>query len=204
VSGARVFLGGEGQNELGSRCGHPAHQSDDSPGVIAALLARTRPHGWTVIGACKWCDIRKLRARGPTPRDEQNVLGLTFEAARARADVLAFTRDADGDSERPRVIEKAVASAQLQFSTVAIVGAAAVPVLEGWILALLGESGTEALGKAAAQRRLAETHVEEKNTRAMVEVVANADMQRIPKDAVGLHGWLARVKEALGAAGAGG
>ena len=29
MSEVRVFLGGEGQNELGSRSGHPVHQSDD-------------------------------------------------------------------------------------------------------------------------------------------------------------------------------
>lgn len=194
-----VFLGGEGPNELGSRCGHPAYQTGDSPGVIEALLLRIRPDGWTVVGACKWCRIVKLRARGPTPMDEQNVLGLAHEAARARADVLAFTRDADGDEKRPRVIEKAVTVAGQKFPSVAIVGAAAVPVLEGWILALLGERGTEALGKAAAQRRMVEKGVEEKNTRAMVEVVADADMQAIPKDAASLHRWLNRANAALGA-----
>jgi hypothetical protein len=193
-----VFLGGEGPNELGTRCGHSAYQTGDSPGVIEALLMRIRPDGWTVVGACKWCRIVKLRARGPTPMDEQNVLRLAHEAARARADVLAFTRDEDDDEKRPRVIEEAVTVAGQRFPSVAIVGAA-VPVLEGWILALLGERGTEVLGKAAAQRRIVEKGVEEKNTRAMVEVVAHADMQAIPKDAASLHGWLDRAKAALGA-----
>jgi hypothetical protein len=192
-----VFLGGEGPNELGSRCGHPAYQTDDSPGVIEALLTRIRPDGWTVIGACKWCRIVKLRARGPTPMDEQNVLGLVYEAARAHADVLAFTRDADDDQRRPHVIEKAVAAAVQKFPNVAIVGEAAVPVLEAWIQALLGERGTESLGKAAAQRRMVEKGVEEKNTGAMVKVIVEADVQAIPKDAARLRGWLDRAKAAL-------
>lgn len=194
---ARVFLGGEGQNELGSRLGHPAYQSNEAPGVVEALLRRVRPSGWTVIGACKWCEIRKLRARGPSPQDEQNVLGLTLEAARARADVLAFTRDAEDDKGRPRVIAKALAQAQEQFPAVALIGAAAVPVLEGWILALQGETGTESLRQAAAQSLLGRKGIEDKNTRMMVEVVAKADLRAIPKDARSLHGWLARAETAL-------
>lgn len=198
-----VFLGGEGPNELGSRCGHPAYQNGDSPGVIEALLTRIRPDGWTVIGACKWCQIVKLRARGPTPTDAQNVLGLAYEAARARADVLAFTRDADDDKRRPQVIEEAVTTAGQTFPSLAIVGAAAVPVLEGWILALLGESRTETLHKAAAQRRLVEREVKEKDTAALVEVVAGADLRAIPRDAASLHGWLGLARAALVADSAG-
>jgi hypothetical protein len=59
------------------------------------------------------------------------------------------------------------------------------------------------MGKAAAQRCMVEKGVEEKNTAAMVEVVAGADMQAIPKDAANLRGWLDRAKVALGADGAG-
>jgi hypothetical protein len=42
MSALLVFLGGEGRNELGSWAGDPAYQSDDEPGVIKALLQRTR------------------------------------------------------------------------------------------------------------------------------------------------------------------
>jgi hypothetical protein len=198
-----VFLGGEGPNELGSRYGDPAYQTGDSPGVIEALLTRIRPDGWTVIGACKWCRIVKLRARGPTPTEAQNVLGLAHEAARSRADVLAFIRDEDDDKRRPQVIEEAVTTARQAFPSLAIVGATAVSVLEGWILALLGESRTETLHKAAAQRRMVEKGIKKKNTAAMVKVVASADLQTIPKDAASLRGWIDLARAALGADSAG-
>jgi hypothetical protein len=195
VSELKVFLGGEGNDELGSRCGDPVYQSDESPGVIETLLRRVRSRGWKVIGACKWCDIRKLRAKGPSPNDRQNVLGLVLDAKRSGADVLAFTRDEDGDKQRPRVISDAVQEAQRRFPAVAIVGAAAVPVLEGWILALIGERRTENVGKAAAQKRLVDKGID--NTRAMVEAVENADIRALPEDATSLRGWLASAEKAL-------
>ena len=197
MSGAKVFLGGEGKNELGSRYGDPVYQSDESPGVIEALLRRVRPHGWTVMGARRWREIHKLRAKGPTPNDEQNVLGLALEARRAGANVLAFTRDADDDHQRPRLIAEAIRLARQQNPAVSIVGAAAVPVLEAWILALQGESGTESMGKAAAQKRLIEKGIEAKNTQAMVDVVTKADINALPKDAESLRGWLANAANAL-------
>jgi hypothetical protein len=197
VSAAKVYLGGEGQNELGSRCGHPAYQSDDSPGVLEALLRRVRAHGWEVTGACKWCDIRKLRAKGPSPREEQSVLGLVLEAKRAGADILAFTRDADDDQDRPRIVREAIKKAQNEWPTVAIVGATAIPVLEGWILALLGERGTEKLGKTAAQKALVARGFPAKQTQPMVDAALAADLQAIPKDAESLHAWLERASEAL-------
>ncbi len=136
MTNAKVFLGGEGQNELGSWYRHPAYQDDRWPGVIKSLLRRVQPRGWAVIGATsKWCQIRKYRAKGRTPSEAQNVLGLVLEASLAGAEVLAFIRDADDDKERPRVIDEAVTQARELFPTVRIVGGTAIPVLEGWLLA---------------------------------------------------------------------
>jgi hypothetical protein len=197
VSAVGVFLGGEGLNELGSRCREPVYQNDDVPGVIQALLFRVRPKGWNVIGACKWSYIRKLRAQGRTPGDQQNVLGLVYEARRAKADVVAFCRDADNDPNRLRVIADAVSKAHTDFPGIAIAGTAAVPALEGWILALLGESGTENLSKASAQTRLRNRNVGDKDTQAMVEIVSNASMDQIPRDAASLRDWLVQAERAL-------
>jgi hypothetical protein len=80
MSEVRVYLGGEGRNELGSRCGDPIYQDEGSLGVIETLLRRVQASGWAVIGAKKWCRIVKLRSKGPTPREERNVLGLIYEA----------------------------------------------------------------------------------------------------------------------------
>ena len=135
MSEVSVYLGGEGKNELGSRCGDPIYQDDSKPGVIEALLRGVQATGWTVIGAQKWCQIRKLRAKGPTPNDVRNVLGLVLEAKRAKAEVLAFVRDANGDPSRPQIIADAINEAKTKFPDVAVIGGAAIPVLEAWILA---------------------------------------------------------------------
>jgi hypothetical protein len=50
--------------------------------VLASLLLRCQATGWHVIGASLWKNTRKLRAKGPTPKEEQNVMGLAFEVAR--------------------------------------------------------------------------------------------------------------------------
>jgi hypothetical protein len=68
-----------------------------------------------VIGATKWTRITKLRAKGPTPREKQNVRGLVLEAKRAQAQVVAFIRDADDDTERERQISAAIERSQADF-----------------------------------------------------------------------------------------
>jgi hypothetical protein len=118
----RVFLGGEGRNELGSRARESAYQTDEQPGVLQALLRRTQPDGWTVAGATQWKNIRKLDAKGPTPTEERNVLGLVVEAIRAESRVVAFVRDADDDADRPRVIANAIEKARQAFSYIDVIG----------------------------------------------------------------------------------
>ena len=200
MSEVRVYLGGEGANELGSRCGDAIYQDagDTSrPGVIETLLCRIQPNGWLVIGAMKWCHIRKLRSKGPTPNEERNVLGLVVEAKRAKAQVLAFVRDADNDKERPKVIAAAIDKAKLDFPDVDVIGGAAIPVLEGWILAMLGESKTETLSKAAAQTKLVERRILAKDTLAMVRATSDFSISRLPEDANSLRVWLARARKVL-------
>ena len=173
-----VFLGGEGRNELGSRVGHPSYQSDDYPGVIEALLRRIRREGWAVIGAVQWCHITKLRARGPTPKEEQNVLGLVLEAKRADAEILAFIRDADADAERCGSIDVAMNRAEEMFSELHIIGGAAYPVLEAWLLAMMDHHRTEKLSKSDAQSKLIKEGISEKDT---PEIVSRLSEARIPR-----------------------
>ncbi len=195
MSHRRVYLGGEGRNELGSRCGHPSYRTEDELGVIEALLRAIRSDGWSVAGAREWRTIRKLDAKGPTPNDERNVLALALEAKRSAADTLAFVRDEDDDEARPRIIADAVLKAECLFPDIKIIGAASVPVLEGWLLAIEGEHRTEQLSKAAAQGRLRERGVE--TTAHMVDIAHRADIRRIPADAESLGGWLRLATEAL-------
>jgi hypothetical protein len=197
VSEVKVFLGGEGGNELGSRCGDPTYQDGGNLGVIETLLRGVQSTGWSVIGAKKWCQIRKLRSKGPTPREERNVLGLAHEAERAQARVLAFVRDADDDRNRPKVIADAIGRAEDLFPKVTIIGSVAIPVLEGWILAMLGEHGTEKLGKAAAQSKLVAKGIARRDTGAMVNAATKVALDRLPKDATSLRAWLTRAEEVL-------
>lgn len=197
MSEVGVYLGGEGNNELGSRCGDPIYQNDSKPGVVETLLRAVQPCGWNVVGAMKWCRIRKLQAKGQTPGDRRNVLGLVHEAKRARAQVLAFVRDADGDRDRTRAIEAGIREARKSFPDVEIVGGTAIPVLEAWILAMHGEQNTEGLSKAAAQAKLVQKHIDPKNTDAMVEVATKVVPARLPEDATSLKTWLATASEIL-------
>jgi len=203
MSALLVFLGGEGRNELGSWAADPAYQSDDEPGVIKALLRRTRSDGWRILGAQVWKRIRKYTADGRLPagtrspirgsHEERAVLGLVLDAKERGAQVVAFVRDQDDDPDRAEIIAKAIERARTQFSGIQVVGSAAVPVLEAWILALMGETGSESLGKAKAQKLLADRGIT--TTAKMVsEVLAN---RPVPEDATHLRSWLAQAKSAL-------
>ena len=197
MSGVGVYLGGEGRNELGSRAGDPAYQTNEQPGVIQSLLRVVQPHGWEVAGAVLWRNIRKYRATGPSPGEARNVLGLVHEAVRANAQVVAFVRDADDDSERPRVISEAIDGAKQSFPDVDIIGGAAIPVLEGWILAMLGQHGTQKLGKARAQSKLRDEGIPRKDTAGMVRVASELDPERLPEDAKSLRQWLSMARVVL-------
>jgi hypothetical protein len=198
MTAVKVFLCGEGSNELGSRCGLANYQDDSKPGVIETLLRRVQAHGWEVRGAMQWKGITKLRGpRRRMPREEQNVLGLVFAAKKQRARVLAFVRDADDDKNRPKVIDDAIGKAKETFPEVEVIGGAAVPVLAGWMLAMLGEYGTERLGKEAARSKLVELKVPSKDTAAMVEIAAKVAVEKLPNDATSLKVWLTRANAVL-------
>ena len=197
MSEVKVYLGGEGANELGSRCSDSIHQDASHPGVIETLLHRVQTEGWMVIGAMKWCRIRKLRSKGPSPNEERNILGLMVEAKRAKAQVLAFVRDSDNEKERPKVIAAAIDKAKLEFPDIEVIGGTAIPVLEGWILAMLGERKTESLSRAGAQAKVVDRGLAAKDTSAMVHATANFSIDKLPEDATSLRGWLDRARQVL-------
>ena len=192
-----VYLGGEGANELGSYSGHPSYYDEARPGVIAALLRRVRPSGWRIVGATKWSTIRKLQAHGPSPNEVRNVRALILDAKEANADVLAFTRDSDGDPQRARELELAVSEHDAAGARPDLIGGVAIPVLEAWLLALDGELGTEQLSKGGAQARFEQKHAFAKVTEKVVAYVESTDLNDIPSDAVRLSIWLARARAVL-------
>ncbi|WP_437939418.1 hypothetical protein [Sorangium sp. So ce341] len=194
----RVFLVGEGENELGSRAGAPAYQSDKHPGVLFTLLSRVQPNGWVVGGAREWKSIRKYQARGAAHEDTHHVLGAALDAKEAGCDILAFSRDIDRDPARREAIAEGIRRVSSSLSSPPeVIGGVAAPALEGWILALLGEKATEELSPLRAQAMLAAKGMMPDDGAAMVRVAEDADLDAVPPDATSLGEWLARARAVL-------
>ncbi len=200
----RVFLAGEGRSELGSRAGHPVYQSDDQPGVIVALLTKIQPSGWEIGGARMWKSIRKLRVGSAPHADTHNVLGAALDAKEAGCGALAFIRDRDGDDKREQAVEDGIRRARAELGgALEIIGAVAIPKLEGWILALRGHRRTEDMSPGGASAKLAEVLDRKPGLEAMLAVVGAAILETLPHDAKSLAGWLHSARVALPASAAG-
>ncbi len=194
----KVFLAGEGKNDLGSRIGHRSWQSDDEPGVLHALLSRAQSTGWIVGGACDWKNIRKYKAKGPVHAETRNVLGVALDAREAGCQILAFSRDQDKDPRRQDAIEEGIRLVPATLSRAPdIIGGVAIPTLEGWILALLGERGTEEMTPRRAEETLSARALASKDGAAMVRIVEQAALTSLPEDARSLSGWLDRARAVL-------
>lgn len=194
----RVFLSGEGNNELGSYAGHPAYWTETSRGALHALLKKIEQEGWVIGGARVWSSIRKYRARpGADHEDTHNVLGLALDAIEEKCEVVAFSRDVDKDPRRADAVRIGIelVSATFPKNAPEVIGGMANPKLEGWILALLGHHGSEQ--DRHVEETLATKGVARKDGAAMVNVVIDADLTRIPADAASLLQWLARARAVL-------
>jgi hypothetical protein len=93
---ARVWIVGEGNNELGADDGYGKRRR----GVLEALLARMCDGGWECSGKLQWNAIQKFRAGGarladPGHGDYLTVLGLVLTAHENAADAVAFARDVE-------------------------------------------------------------------------------------------------------------
>jgi hypothetical protein len=196
----KVFLCGEGNNDLGTRWHKPR---GDDPGVLEALLRRVRADGWHIECALDWKSIRKYRAGAglfqPSHKDARNVHGLVLRAYEEACEMLVFVRDRDNDDERGMAIDVALESiAALGFAEefrykLIIVGGIAHPTLEGWILCLLGVAGTDEMTATGASRALA-AKIPAKSTAAYVEI---AQTNVLPTDDGSLARWLALAQAEL-------
>ena len=169
----KLFLSGEGPDELGDWYRLPQHRSNPPVrGILEAL-------------------VHKL---GPVRGEVQNVLGLMVEAEEAGADVLVFVRDQDGYEDRQDDIEEGLRRAEARGDMPRVVGGVAVQEIEAWILALHGERRSEqhADAKAVLRARHAIADLDEK-----VAVIEGADLTQIPEDAASLHIWLKRARIVL-------
>lgn len=202
----RVFLSGEGSNELGAHAKGPAFRDagaeESEPGALCALLRKVQPEGWRVGEAKLWKDVHKLvvgAARGGRDRhqDTRNVLKIALHAEEAGHQVLAFSRDLDADDEREEAIEKGIHEAEALCRDLGIVGSIAVPALEGWVLALQRVPKTELFSRKKAQAELSSRGVEPKDGAAMVKAIEQANLDQIPGDATSLLRWLGRARTVL-------
>ena len=199
----RVFLAGEGSNELGVYARDPAYRAEGGhQGVLYILLTKVQPDGWQVGNARLWKDLHKLRVgaarRGSVEhQDTRNVLKLAVIAEEAGHDVLAFSRDLDADREREDAIEEGLRRAAELCPGLGLVGGVAVPALEGWVLALLKVAKTEGFSRDRAQAELDAKGLAPKDGAAMVEALAEADLATLPRDAESLRAWLERARAVL-------
>ena len=194
----KVFLAGEGANELGSWAKKPPYQDDSESGVLKALLQKIKNDGWQVSGAIRWKNIIKFQAGHHMGHEERNVLGACLRAIEKNCSIIAFSRDADADESRQERIGKGIKAAYERFNTkIGIIGGCAVPCIEGWILAFLGMTQTEEFASSKACDSLKREVGNEPNTKQMVQIIARTDMKNIAHDARALKEWLKTAQHIL-------
>jgi len=194
----KVFLGGEGRNELGSWCGHPSYQSGDVCGVLEALLRKVKSDGWSIVGGIAWKDIRKLRANSPGEAERHNVRALVLKAREAGCDLVAFVRDRDGAPDRESAVMDGLREVQTGADDPIVIGGMAIEKIEGWMLALKGQHRSETHKHPEKQTK--DLGIDDKDTAEMVQTIETADFDRLPSDATSLQGWLEQARKAFGLA----
>lgn len=184
----RVWLSGEGPNELGGWCMAAPYTRPAERGALVAM-AEKRVGELEIVGATVWKDLRRYRAGRS---DEDNVRKLALIAEEAGCDAVLFLRDTDGDDEVSAAVTRGVLLARGDVEReLHVVGAAMHPCLEGWVLAWMGSRQTHKMGKNKAQRMLEEQGVTLKNTAAYVAIIDAADAPA--EDVEALRRWLEEV-----------
>lgn len=198
-----VFIAGEGPNELGAfgkeESFQPASDKErrKSPGVIEALLRHVQADGWEVTGGIRWMNIRKLQVGVGKKGEEASVHRAFHHAKKRGCHVLAFTRDRDKPKYAHRVdeIETAISELDRVENGPAIIGGVAIEKLESWLVAITGRAGSE--GMLRPEEVLSKLGIAEKDTEAMINLVTDADLSRVPADATSLLLWLDRARAVL-------
>jgi hypothetical protein len=190
----RVFLAGEGTNEIGSWGRHPSYRHTAETGALEALLKKSVETGWEICGGLFWKEIRKFRAGDHRSAETRNVLGAALRAREAGADALIFSRDRDRVPTRERDIEDGVGAASKEIG-IGIAGGTAIEDLDAWVLACLGITNSE------ENRNAKQTLERERGiatTSAKVVAIEQVDLSALPADAGSLRQWIDRVRAVLG------
>lgn len=200
---AKVWIVGEGNNELGAGDGHGGRDR----GVLEALLTRVCDGGWECAGKQQWHAIQKFQAGGArlgahSHGDYLHVLGLVLEAHENAADAVAFTRDLDSDLEREDAVAAALTRIHAESWPIDVIGGVARPAIEGWILALCAVPRTDEMSRARTLAHLAEHGIGAKSTADYVDVVEQAELGEprqfgLPAGAESLRAWLTTAHEVL-------
>ena len=201
----KVFLAGEGPNELGDFGNEESFQPTgdkerrNRPGVLEALLRRVQPEGWEVTGGIRWVNLRKLKVGAGKRGEEESVHRAHFHAKKRGCQVLAFARDQDKPRYAHRVdeIEAAMAALESAGDGPAIIGGVAIEKLESWLVAVASIRGSEAMTRP--EEALSTLGIDEKDTDAMVRHVEERGIDGVSADAASLRRWLDRARTILAA-----
>jgi hypothetical protein len=202
----RIFLAGEGTNDIGSYAGDQGYWDPQQAGFVGAVIRKVAAilgtTNWEIVGGIPWKKLHRLR--GKASRSEASAVGAAAFRARDKqhdADLLVFVRDTDGDKNRAAEIREGIAVAVGLFGTARphepVVAGIVDPVIEAWALALCGERGCERASKGSVQTRALKAGVGDKSTLALEKVVESADLDAIPGDAADLQEWLAALRAVL-------
>ena len=208
----RIFLAGEGTNDIGSYAGDQGYWDPQQAGFVGAVIRKVAAMlgttNWEIVGGIPWkrlcrLDQPKAGARVSQRGDAAAVRQAAFKATSKayNADLLVFVRDTDGDKNRAAEIREGIAVAVGLFGTARphepVVAGIVDPVIEAWALALCGERGCERASKGSVQTRALKAGVGDKSTLALEKVVESANLERIPDDATDLHEWLTALRAVL-------
>lgn len=191
----RVHLGGEGVTELGRPA--PFDQTrvtEGEPGLLETVLEKRHDGAFQVSGTTVWKQLRKYRApRAGDHRDTANVLKLCQRAIDAGAQVVAFSRDADGDDDRVAAIREGIERATAAYPELRIVGATARPCIEAWVLWAVGRRASQGSVKDVVERELGHSSLRQKR-----EALLDATFDRVEHEAdTGLGDFVRAAKAAL-------
>jgi hypothetical protein len=195
----RIFIAGEGSNELGGWAKAPSDRVPPfEPGVLTTLVDRVAGTPANVVGCAQWKNLTKFRAgeRGkPAGKgDIRSLRAAQLQAKEAGANILVALRDTDGHADREAALIAAAATPPTALRTV--VGTPHLK-LEAWILACAGTRRAEEMGSQGLTNALTSLGIPQKGTAAMVDVVENCDLTTIPPCATRLHRFLDDLRAAL-------
>lgn len=189
----KVFLAGEGPNDLGGWSGDPAYVDPSVRGAIEALLLQIQPEGWQVCGGVNWKRIRKAKSGESKAAETRNVLGAALQAKEAGADVLVLLRDRDWIPQREKDLATGIRDATARYPQVRIGGGIAIELLESWLLAIGGQAQSE----AATDAKTSAANLGLRDTQSKVSHIETCGLGKVAKDAASLRAWIGSVRAAL-------